>query len=43
MYIVLVVLERVIKKVVAGADIAEVCAYGDGEINGEVLCVNYIF
>jgi curved DNA binding protein len=30
------VLERVILKTVANADIAEVCAYGDAEINGEL-------
>jgi hypothetical protein len=32
----LVVLERVIAKCVAGASIADVCAFGDSEILGEV-------
>lgn len=30
------VLERVIQKIVVGADVAEVCAFGDKEILGEL-------
>jgi hypothetical protein len=34
--ILIAVLERVIKKCLPDTDIAELCAFGDGEINGEL-------
>lgn len=37
--VIVVVLEKVIAKSVVGASIAEVCAFGDAELNGELLKV----